>query len=448
MKSNQFLNEGDTWDEADLVRRLCHALDIANLALEQLGPTGYANSKDAALNVRSEKVICETAVLLLNASAVPFYSEAHRRITQLAEALIPYAHSERMLLGLCLEPSVAWDYALPYVCLKRLGYCDSRFDGLLSQSVNSQGHAGRERVPHRMLEQEWIAKGWDESLRKGGAAGSQTARISILNNPMDLFGGTRDDIYAFTHALMYVTDFNLRPAPLPRQHSIILAEAEAALARCLDDEDYDLGGELLLSWPLTGESWSSAAAFAFRVLARVEDQAGFLPTPATRISELNALEGVERKRYLIATAYHTAYVMGLVCAASLRNRACAPPTSIPVTKRIQGSAKQVMAALDAFDRQRPHWRVEYEQLTEPEADSIAGFLVNVGLRRRIASRDFSGAREFLALAYDLHLANTPAVSQAAELLSRITVFSKRGDNSEEETSQDSYGSSIGDPLSF
>jgi len=73
---------------------------------------------------------------------------------------------------------------------------------------------------------------------------------------MDLLNGSRDDVYAFTHALMYVTDFNIRPRRLPRRRAAILAEAEAALARCLDEQDYDLGGEVLLAWPLTGRSWS------------------------------------------------------------------------------------------------------------------------------------------------------------------------------------------------
>jgi hypothetical protein len=37
------------------------------------------------------------------------------------------------------------------------------------------------------------------------------------------------------------------------------------------DKRSDLSGEILLSWPLTGRSWSAAAAFAFHVLADVED---------------------------------------------------------------------------------------------------------------------------------------------------------------------------------
>ena len=46
-----------------------------------------------------------------------------------------------------------------------------------------------------------------------------------------------------------------------------------------------------LTWPLTGTTWSAAAAFGFHVLADVEDQVGFLPAAATRLDRLNALRG-------------------------------------------------------------------------------------------------------------------------------------------------------------
>jgi hypothetical protein len=422
MKRDQLRNKRGQWDEADLVERLCHALDIAELAVEQLASEGYNDSRNPARNVRPEKIISETAILLTAVSAVTAHPEIDTRFRRVVERLIPHARSQRMMLGLCLEAAVAWDYAMPHVCLTRLGYRDPVFDELLGASLKAQARAGRERVPHRVLEQEWAAMNWtaDGARRRRGRGA--TARDSILNHPMDLLNGTRDDVYAFTHALLYVTDLNLNPAPLPRRRPEILAEADAMLARSLDDEDYDLSGEVLLSWPLTGKSWSATAAFAFRVLAQVEDKAAFLPTPSTRIDELNALEGIERTRYLVATAYHTAYVMGLVCAASL-HPGYAPPAAIPAGNAKPGAARQTLKLLDA-DGRKPHWRDEFAQLKEPEADALAGFLINVALRRRVASRDFGGVHELLKLAYTQDLAAMPAASQAAEMLQRFATYAR------------------------
>ena len=107
-------------------------------------------------------------------------------------------------------------------------------------------------------------------------------------------GGSREDLYAYTHALMYVTDRHLSRKRMPRRRSDLLADAEAALARCVDDEDYDLAGELLLTWPLTGSRWSATASFAFRTLTFVEDEAGFLPSAGTKIKHHDKLGGRKR----------------------------------------------------------------------------------------------------------------------------------------------------------
>jgi hypothetical protein len=245
-------------------------------------------------------------------------------------------------------------------------------------------------------------------------------RDSVLCQPMDLLSGSREDVYAFTHSLMYVTDFNIQPWRLPRHRPMILADAEAALTRCLDDQDYDLAGEVLLAWPLTGRSWG-AAAFGFRVLAHVEDQAGFLPSTNTRLDRLNMLQGDDRAKYLLATAYHTAYVMGLLCAATLQPGR-APPTVIRPASATSGVGRLFLAKLDA-DRQRPHWREEIDQLSEPERDSLAGMFLTIGLRRSVIQRDFARLHEFLEIGSTAGLTDTPAASQAAELLARLARIS-------------------------
>jgi hypothetical protein len=218
---------------------------------------------------------------------------------------------------------------------------------------------------------------------------------------------------------MYLTDFNLLPEPLPRRASTILAEAEGALARCLDEQDYDLGGEVLLAWPLTQAPWSAAATFGFRVLARVEDQAGFLPSQATNLQRLNQLEGEQRTDYLLASAYHTAYVMGLLCAASLQPGR-APPRLIPTGKFPADSASQILHFVDSSVC-NVHWREEFDRLLTRERDAIAGLLFTIALRRKVALRDFEGVRQVLATGYELGLAHSPVASQAAELLERVAV---------------------------
>jgi hypothetical protein len=408
------------WDQQDLDRRLCHALDIARQAVERLASNGYTDSIEPGNSIRPEKLISETALLLFAASTAGRHDTVGARIQGVAQLLIPHARGERMLLGVCLEPALAWDYAQAHVCLSRLGYQDAAFDEMLQQSIDSQAKDGRERVPYRMLEQEWVSGNWNSSARRARGRTRPALSNSVLNRTMDVLNGSREDIYAFTHGLMYVRDFNVRPRRLPRGRSVILAEAEAALARCLDEQDYDLGGEVLLAWPLTGRSWNAAAAFGFRVLAAVEDKAGFLPAPNTRLKRLNELQGDDRTNYLLATAYHTAYVMGLLCAVALQ-QGRTPPAQIPTSGAIAGGASQVLTFLDACDR-RAHWRDELQHLSDAERDALAGLLLTIALRQNISRREFGTVRKLLEVGYAMGLADSPASGQAAEMLGRLSVY--------------------------
>jgi hypothetical protein len=220
---------------------------------------------------------------------------------------------------------------------------------------------------------------------------------------------------------MYVTDFNIQPWRLPRRRKFILADAEAVLARCLDDQDYDLTGEVLLAWPLTGRTWGASAAFGFRVLAHVEDQAGFLPSPSTRLDRVKMLQGDDRAKYLLATAYHTAYVMGLLCAVALQPGRT-PPVVIRSVGATRGVSDLLLAKLDTYGL-RPHWREEINELSEPERNGLASMLLTIGLRRSVIQRDFARLHELLQIGQSAGLTHIPAASQAAELLARLAHIS-------------------------
>ena len=403
------------WDITDLKRRLCFAIDIARQAVERLATDGYTDSETPDRTIRAEKVISETAILLYAASAAAHHADVARAIDTVAKLLIPHARCKRMLLGVCLEPSLALDYAEAHICLSRLGYPDAGFDGLLRQSRNAQASFSRERVPYRVLEQRWIDGIWMEAT-SGRREKPAPALLSVLDQPIDVLSGNRDNLYAFTHALIYLRDFNIRPRRLPRARSVILAEAEAALAHCLDEEDYDLGGEVLMAWPLTGPSWSSAAAFGFRVLARAEDDCGHLPAPGMPPGQRVAPED---DRWL-AGAYHTIYVMGLLCAAAL-HAGHAPPRRIPARAASRGAADAVLRFLDS-DAPSPRWRREFDGCSPAEREQLAGFLLSIALSRKVRRREFDAVLELLRIGYESGLADTPASSQCAELLERLAIF--------------------------
>ena len=408
----------------DLARRLTQVLGIARKVIDRLVPDGYTDPAEPVNNLRPEKLISETALLLFAASTADSDEDVRSTVDELAQELIPYARDERMLLGVCLEPALAWDYAAAHVLLTRIGFPDPGFDQLLGQAAGAQPRSGRERVPYRVLEQEWLQNNWHDKSAEWVAAPSLAALGSVVNQPMDVLSGSREDVYAFAHGLMYIADFNVHPTGWPRPTDDILGEAEAAVARCLDEQDYDLGGEVLLAWPLTGQPWSAAATFGFRVLAGVEDQVGFLAAPSTRLERLEGLQGDERSDYLLATAYHTAYVMGLLCATSLQPGK-APPVRIPVDGAVAGSAAQILPFLEDGSADL-HWMVEFRRLSGEERDAIAGMLFTIAVRRHIHLRQFGQLHKLLEVCHRLGLSDAPAASQTAEMLSRLATLALLG----------------------
>jgi hypothetical protein len=401
------------WDEADLKVRLCRALDIAKRALEFFAVDGYADAEVPENSFRPEKPIAETAMLIYAASAASRFPDVSSRIEEIARLLVPHARSQRTILNMALHPSVCMDFAVPHVLLTKLGYCDADFDDLLRHCLSSQARHGHERPPFASLEQRWITSLW--TCTSPGRDWRPDLLNSVLHQPQDIVGGLRQDAYAFTHLIMYCTDFGFRAPRLPRPRSVILGEARSLFAKCLDDEDYDLAAEVLLAWPLSGARWCASAIFGFRVLARVEDQVGVLPAGTTKTDRLNKLGGKERAQYALGTAYHTALFMGLICAASLR------PGRAPLI-RITGPQIEksfLDRLLQVLDRDQGHWQPELSNLAESERNALAPLLLDIAIAQKCRKRDYETVSQLLKAASQHRMANSTLCGQAAQLLERL-----------------------------
>ncbi len=409
ISSIRTLNAEPLWDEDDLLQRLCHSLDFAEQAIRQLSANDSTGDDSTQCGtIVPEKVIAETALLLLAASNVSSYAAVGPRVLRVASLLVPHARSQRMLRGICLQPSLAFDYAVGHVCLKRLGFYDGDFDAMLDLSVAAQASDGREREPHRVLEQEWLKQSWlyPEGLPRLRSHGA--GATSALSRTIDLLHGTREDVSCFTHALMYMRDFNLFPRSLPRSREELLAEAEGMLARCLDEQDYSLAAEVLLAWPLTGEEWSPAAIFAFRVLCRVQCDGGFQPSDANT--------------YFHPNSYRTIYAMGMLCAGVLAPGR-RPPLTIPKVVVRAGAFGDVFECFDPDDR-KAHWQTTLGDLEPAERESLTDFLLSIALHREFGKKDFGAVQRLLAVGNALNLSPTPVATQATEMMVRITQFAE------------------------
>jgi len=207
------------WDESDIVKRLCRSLDIAKRSVTLFSERGYTDKEVSDNSFRPDKPIAETAMLLYAASRVRHHPEIASRIDDIAQDLAPLARSKRIMLSMTLHPSVCVEFAVPHILLSQIGFKEQRFDRLLRLCLDSQASRGHERPPFASLEKSWILELWNGDTP--GLGWHVDLNNSVLNWPIDLLGGLREDAYALTHLVIYCPDYGSDVKCLPRPSSMV-----------------------------------------------------------------------------------------------------------------------------------------------------------------------------------------------------------------------------------
>lgn len=420
-KASEPIGVAARWNQADLICRVLRALDIAMQMVYTIAETEseFAGDITRAEGVREllrGKVVAETAMLLLCVQPIRELDERIRvESERLSALLIPFARHQDVLVAICVDPGLASDRAVAHAILSRLGFPDANVDRLLSKSLSVSPNFGPERLPYRMLEQAWLSRVWSV-VKPPASRDAKLVADSMLGRPLDALAASRLDLYAFTHSVMYASDFGMRPIPPIRSLIAIASDADAALAYSLDANDFDLTAELLLTWPMLGLPWSPAATFAFGILADTEDARGFLPGSTFDVRRYSELTADARLRFVGATCYHTMYVMGFLCAAALR-QGRSPRISVPFARRSRRSGAALLRFMSA-EGQNSCWTEPITVMEPGQQDSLAPLLLTMHLRRARAQGNLRMIRELLEVAVAYDLPASGATSQAAALLMR------------------------------
>jgi len=263
-----------------------------------------------------DKFIIETSVLALLSSRVSSrYSDVAALTEELSVLLAPWAYSERNRTLLSRYPYLAASLGLPHIVLTRLGKSEGRgsFDDLVHEGLGMG--CATERPTFRIMDLCWVQKLWGI---QPNVSPESLLGISIATSNTRPFYMTREDAYALTHTVMYLTDFgrNSPPRKLPLAELGVLVDA--SLAWNLLTEDLDILIELLLSISMVPLPWSPYARMAWDLVHSVWDSLGFLPSPTFKRAELDTLTGDDAEAYVARNSYHTDYVGGLLCLSLLQ----------------------------------------------------------------------------------------------------------------------------------
>lgn len=388
-------------------------MDVAYATINLFSSLGYADPARDELSFGIDKPMAETAMLIYAASACRTHENIKTRINRIATKLGSCARTDEVALNIALHPSQAIKLSLPHILLSKLGYPDADFEKLVAVTIAEQERCGDDKTRSAIYESQWIAnlRNKDSNL----ADQSLNARKSFLFSPVDLIGGRREDAYGFTHLMMYSTDFGFCPTDLNLDTGFAIDQASSLLAKCVGTEDYDLAGELLLTWPYLRAKWDPQSAFAYRLLTSIEGEVGHLPCANIDLRHLSTLDGKEHDRYALASSYHTIYVTGFLAAALLG------PGMTPPDKIIGAgpSAPCIDRVMEHLDVSQAHWYPLFLSLSNSEKEALARFIFDLGISQACIARDYSRLAKILSLETDAELDDSLLSVQAKQLLSRL-----------------------------
>lgn len=320
--------------------------------------------------------------------------------------LVRVARTPRILAETTLKPNQVFQRAAPHILLTAIGFSDEAFDLCILELCHRSVGVASDYPPLVHAERAWHMRVWGQPFTPTVEPWAGTA----LQLPFDFLNEAREGAYALTHLLFYATDFGRNPSvSFGRPRSAVLEDVECLVIRYLDQADYDIAAELLMAWPMLGEPLSPTAAFAFRVLTEVEDEAGILPCGNVDPQRLGALEGAERTRYARAVSYHTALVMGLLCAVSLRSQST-PPSEAPVYPFELVELLRPRIRDDLGD-----WQPIFDRLDAVEQQQLAPMLAQMAVTQALRLRDLREANEVADLAAQHGLPHSPLYDAARQL---------------------------------
>ena len=380
------------------------ALRVARLLLDEVLDVRFSNVQPDEYQKLASKASGELGMLLRLARRALSDEEDLAMIYKLARDLAPLARAPHVYRSLLLRPSRAPMYAMAHFCLVELGVPDEKLDRLARHALRSSVCTANERVPYRMLDAAWT-----RHLAFGTTELDHPAiPLSPLGAGVDLLESSTEDAYAFTHALIYATDFGRIPLPKNLIRHNLLGIAEALVVKALDEDDLDLLAEVLMAPAILRLGWTPTLSFGWEVLERVWNEFGFVPGPGIPPPAGNETKTQEVRRVL-GTVYHTTFAAGLCCATLIACKAAPPEVEYTLP-----------GAIEVPPGKGAVWKVNWNRCSREMQESLGFLSLAFSLRRAVDAVDLVRIRELLVLAARLGVMEHPLFTQALELLERVS----------------------------
>jgi len=268
--------------------------------------------KDLQKEQIQDKLIAETALLLYIVNRLPKTYGLNDLVLQIANKIEKYARNPKHLLMLSYNPQAVIGVGLAHVMLNKLGITNDFFDETIRLAFSSKFISSVDRPNFRQMEMEWLYGVYENTQ----ANFSDLLPCSLILKPMHPIYMRREDAYAITHALMYITNFGETDFN-DIDKSILSGFVENCISWCLAYADWDLLIEVLIVDLLIDNEKSQFYLMADNILNKIFAQDKVIQSLNFSNDRYNELEQQDKEAYFMMQAYHTTYVYAIFRAMEI-----------------------------------------------------------------------------------------------------------------------------------
>lgn len=263
----------------------------------------------------TDQAVSETAVLLLVATRIPnLPASVHEVAVEIAAQLLPLARSDRQRDLLMRRPERTAYAGITHIVLEHLGFPDAIFDELIHTAFEHGYIRSLEKLPFRTMDERWV-EGLLFPDRQ--VPSNDLAALSILGGRAHPIHMDPVEIYALTHAVMYLTDFGMRSLPATFPTREVEAKADACIASVLLSNNLDLLAELVICSVALAAKPSPHVRLAWAVLRTTWEGIHVLPSPSYDAVAHSSFSAEANPGYFHRHTYHTTFVFGILSAILL-----------------------------------------------------------------------------------------------------------------------------------
>ena len=275
-------------------------------------------SKENNIYRFKDKLIAETALYIFIIKRTLQGTEYNNLLAtcdKIASNLIPYVLNQRNKIIIHKNPQLCFTFSLLYICLKDYWCQDDEYSHLLKRISALDKFNIFERLPFRQLDIMWVY-----NVNRGKSINLNTFKNSIIKLGTHPIYMERSDAYAFTHSIMYLTDFgkNYNFIHQSKFKIDIYNVLCASINWYLFVKDYDILAEMLISYFYCNFEINERVLIALGTMIDHWENFSYLPGPNYKQKTYEGLEEHLKKPYYFQHLYHTCYVFGLCLSAYIK----------------------------------------------------------------------------------------------------------------------------------